>query len=152
MAEDVAMLASVNIDVAKERSKPRLEALLLADYASITASGKPDICGIFDQFSVDPEKKSTGYFYLYIRTAETLEGEIHIAVIDPNGKALAVAVTESSSGSKTRQKRLSLLQRLTLDATEEGEYWIDVSYMGQSLGGGSFDVKYREKDDDITAK
>jgi hypothetical protein len=63
--ETASVVPTVNIDVAEKRAKPRLEALLLADYWSVTLSGKADVCGVFDEFSVDPEKKNTGFFFLY---------------------------------------------------------------------------------------
>ena len=64
MSEDTVTIPEVHIDVDKERQKPRLEALLLADYGSMTQAGKADVCGIFDRFLIDPEKKTTGLFYL----------------------------------------------------------------------------------------
>jgi hypothetical protein len=153
VAEETAEVPTENINVAEMVEKPRLEALLLADYASITTTGKPDVCGIFDEFSIEADKKNTGFFYLYIRVAGTLKGELDISFFHPDGKLMATATTELMGNMPQGKRRVSLLQRMALEIAMAGEYWVDISYQRQSLGGTSFSVRYREKGagDDIVS-
>jgi hypothetical protein len=148
VAEETAVVPTVNTDVAQKRSQPRLEAISFADYANMTGDGKAIICGIVDRFFVDPEKKKTGNFYLYVRTVETIEGTIEMSFFDPNGQLVAKGIAEIDTAALTQalRRRLSIIERMSLDTPMEGEYWIDVSYGGQSLGGASFAVEFTKKE------
>lgn len=154
MAEETIEVPTATIDVAKEVEKPRLEALLFAEYGAIALDKKGLVCGIFDRLFVSAEKKETGLFYLFVRTCETLDDEIRIRIFSPDNNLLAVAesgeVQNPEVIKKEPPRHLQVLHRLSLKTPLEGIYWFEVLYKGQSLGGTPLIVMFKQEDENVS--
>ncbi len=144
MSEEAIVKPEINIDVAQEVKKPRLQAVLFCDYSSDSIDNKANLLGIFDRIYVHPDKKATPEFELYVRTVETL-GRLKVSIIDPSGNLVSV-ITYSEKGERTTPN-LPLLVELQatvrFKASVEGVYWFDVSCEGESLGGAGLAVAFR---------
>ena len=146
MEMTVAQKAQINI--AEELGKPRLVALLFCDYLDRTKEGKSNLAGAFDIIYVDPERKRTPPFFLFVRTAETGSGPLQVTFFDPNGAVAAAATFKAAHHTPTpgQPGHMQVLARLQLDTPVEGVYWVDVSHNGQTLGGAALTVEFRKQE------
>lgn len=143
----VAQKAQINI--AEELGKPRLVALLFCDYLDRTKEGKSNLAGAFDIIYVDPERKRTPPFFLFVRTAETGSGPLEVTFFDPSGAVAAAATFKATPYTPTpgQPGHMQVLARIQLDTPIEGVYWVDVSHSGQTLGGAALTVEFHEQDE-----
>ena len=150
MSEQIEATPRSNIDIAKERQKPRLISILFCDFANQTSDGKTNLLGIFDSIYVHPVIRDTPTFVLFIRTAETYSAALDITLIAPNND---IVLTVKSSGIESKRVKTDLpvniqtIVRFQFKAIIEGVYWFDVTYMGESLGGSGLPVMFRETED-----
>ena len=137
MSESKKNELKINIDAEQERQKPRLVAILLFDFASQTNEGKQNILGIFDRVKVSVDKKRTPPIGFYLKTAHTFDDQIQVAILSPENQLVAGfffgAPEKERDGKKLTQ--MQILGIVEFDTPMAGEYWIDVSYKEQSLGG-----------------
>lgn len=146
MAEDTAAIPSVNIDVAQERKKPRLEALLFCDYVAITTEKKAVLAGIFDKLTIQEDDRTVA-FSLYIRTAETRE-PMQLSIFGPDnilGMVGMIRPQESLPDDEDKTLHIQMTVAISFEVPMEGIYWFDISYKGQSLGGNCFRVIMRKQ-------
>lgn len=146
MAEEVATIPTVSIDVAKEREKPRLVSLLFFDDANEGANAKVNLMGVFDRIWVNPETLQTHPFGIFIRTGWTFDGEVVVRILDPNGVVVGGIdySTELPDGLERRPFQGQVLFTLQFNVTVEGLYWFDVSFNGQSIGGTALLVEFKK--------
>lgn len=136
----------ISIDVTEEREKPRLVSLLFCDYANKTAEGKHNILGSFDAIRLDPtqEIKSTPPFIVYLRLRNVPDGLLQLTIFAPSNDlaaALGLQMVHREVESKPT-KRFEALIRMQFEIKEPGDYWMDVSYDGVSLGGESLRILF----------
>lgn len=143
MAEDTAQIPAVNIDVAQERLKPRVVALLFFDFANQAENSKLNLLGIFDRLRVNPETKRTNPIGVFLRTSRTFDSETFITVYDPNGEMVAGASFGIDKSEAEKFIQTQVLIRLQFDASIEGLYWFDVSYQGSSIGGAPLLLEFK---------
>lgn len=149
MSKEATVEPKVSTSIAQERKKPRLLSIVFCDFASFTKEDKTNLLGIFDRVFVHPEVKQTPRFVLFVRTAETIEDQIQVTAIDPQGN---VNLGFSYGGEKHEfTPNLPAQMQLVIDvqfiASIEGLYWFDVSYKGKSLGGAGLVVEYRQMEE-----
>lgn len=143
MSSNAGAMRKINIDVAKERQKPRLEGLLFSDYGAVIEDGKTIIAGIINQINVDPAAKETGQFFLFIRVAGLSEGKFEIIIFDPKGKNVIGGLVEGDiSTDKSGQGAIQIIEPLALAPVQEGTYWVSIFYKGEMLGGAALLIKY----------
>jgi len=147
-----------HVNLSDEKSKPRLLALVFCDYMNRTEDGKINLIGIFDRIYVNPEKKKTPRFALFIRFAEALDGPVTLTVFepmeqpvfglqfDPNASQFE-AVPERRSEYPRQVQSLIVMQ---FEAKIEGVYWFDISYKSQSLGGAGLPVEFIKEGENIS--
>lgn len=151
MAEETATIPIADIDVlVGKREAPRLEALLFAIFADTGKTNFATIAGILSRIYIDVEKRATGRFYVYIKTAHTTDGLIELKVTDPRGRqaATATAVVDPSQLTEKDQS-VQLVMPLTLTLGPEGvegPFWFEVFYKEQSLGGTVLFVQFPKKE------
>lgn len=126
-------------DVVEDRKRPQLVNISLCDLISLEQSGKVNLMGCFDRIFRDKKTKTTGNFYLYVRTAETRTGHINITFLTQKnvpilqvGYDIEIRDTEPPLDKPLHTQFHS---RMSFIAKEKGVYWVDVTYNGQSLGG-----------------
>jgi hypothetical protein len=144
-AAEVLNRHASTVDLATERSKPRVLSLLFCDFASFTIDKKVNLLGIFDRIFVHPEKKQTPIFTLFIRTAETIEERLTVTLFRPDGKpGLGFQFGgQKQTYTPNLPAQIQLLIGLQFVAEIEGAYWFDVSYKEKSIGGAGLVVEYR---------
>lgn len=153
MAEEATAIPTVNIDVAQERDRPRIEALLFADYAAITTSGKPDVCGIFGRILADPETKNTGLFYIFIKIIGVIGVPLELAITNPEGKTVAAGKILTPASESNEQagsseiQMIHVIQRMVLNVKIEGTHWFSVLYNGKPLGGAAVGIEFKKQGD-----
>lgn len=132
-------------DVAQERKKPHLVALLFCHFFSIDADGRSNASGCFDRIFVDPATKQTGLFTIVVRTYETREGGLTVTFLNPKNKAVAAMIFDTP-GEVPRDKPMHIQAYgpVSFSVQTEGVYWVDVSYKGKTLGGESLTIEYRK--------
>ncbi|MGH9846963.1 MAG: DUF6941 family protein [Blastocatellia bacterium] len=146
MEMTVARKAQINI--AEVLGKPRLVAVLFCDYLDRTKEGKSNLAGAFDIIYVDPERKRTPPFFLFVRTAETGSGPLEVTFFDPNGAAAAATFKASHYTPTPGQPgHMQVLARIQIDTPVEGVYWVDVSHHDQPLGGAALTVEFRKQEE-----
>ena len=140
----------LTIDVAKERERPQLVALLFCDYANQTRDSKNNLLGTFDVLFVDPQKsKSTPPFVMFLRTYRVQLGQLQISIFAPSGElgaAFRVEVSTREDEPVDSRVHLQALMRVQFEVSEEGGYWVDVSHDGISLGGALLTIRFRKED------
>jgi hypothetical protein len=150
MAEQLSVpVLATNIDVSQERGKPRLLALLFCDFTNLTKDDKPNLLGVFDRIFVDPEKRTTPPFAIFVRVAEVVEA-FHVTFFDPdNQPAFSVLSVPPSTQvySEGLPRQLQTALAVQFKTEKAGPFWCDVSYKGQSLGGAGLVVEYRKVED-----
>ena len=131
-------------DVAQERKKPRLVALLFCHFFSVDVDGRSNVNGCFDRIFVDPATKQTGLFTIVVRTYETRESGITVTILNPKNKAIAAIVFDPPEELPTdKPMHVQGYGPINFAAKSQGVYWVDVSYKGQTLGGECLTIEYR---------
>jgi hypothetical protein len=150
VSEDTALAKpEVDTDVARRRARPRLDALLFADYGLTAVDQKITLAGIINRISVDPETKVSGRFFMFIRTSETVESGFQITVYDPDGKIAASGDVKVAAPTDLPPPHgVQSLQAVALEDVKEGMYWFEVSYQGERLGGTALAIEYRKQEVD----
>lgn len=131
--------------------KPRLEAILFCDYATRTIDGKYILGGIFERFVfTHKEEKVTHYFYLFLRFGQTTNGQIQVALYDPNGEIISAVAFEVSPAqfAGNYPPQINFLDKVRFSTPVEGVYWFDISYQGESLGGAPMIIDFLEPEAD----
>ena len=149
MAEQVAVpVLATNIDVAQERLKPRLLALLFCDFTNVTKDDKPNLLGVFDRIFVDPEKRTTPPFVIFVRVAEVAEA-FNITLFDSDNQPAVsiVSVPRSQVDSEGMPRQTQTALAVQFKTEKAGTFWCDVSYKGVSLGGAGLVIEYRRSED-----
>ena len=152
MTENVATVPTVDIDaLIRKRKDPRLEAIVFADYAVVGRDGKTTVAAIFDRVFADPEKRKTGRFFLYIKTAETMDAPVGITISDPKGRLVATATgsVDSSAFEGEPPTGVAMIVPFSLRLGPQGidgPYWFEVFYKEQSLGGSVLNVAFRKQE------
>lgn len=132
-SEATELTVSINVD--DERKKPRLLSILFCDYVNQTKEGKVNLLGSFDRIFVD-KGAATPKFIIFLRTAETLDGELKLTIISPKKKAVAAMVFGGDAERKSLDyQQMQLIAPMRFQVMEHGLYWLDLSYKDQSLGG-----------------
>lgn len=143
-------IPKVSINVAEERKKPRLEAMLFVEYATRTDKGTYIFAGGFSRlFFSKAEKRVTSKFYLYVQTGETRCGDLQIAIFNPNDElhlAIKFDIKEHEFSPKY-PVQIHLLQIIQFPVPVEGNYWFDVSCDGKSLGGQALIVEFEKEEE-----
>ncbi|MBI3653197.1 MAG: hypothetical protein HY231_19390 [Acidobacteria bacterium] len=106
MSEIAAAMPSISIDIEKERTKPRLVALLFCEYGSVSKDGKPSIAGVFDRVHIKPNSKYQ--FFMFVRIAEAL-GALEIQMFNPDGKINSGAHLEPLKDIERSPENISYL-------------------------------------------
>lgn len=117
-------------------TEPRLLAFLLCDHANTTDDGKPNIIGVFDRLVVPKVPGPTANFFFYLRTAETIGGDLEIIHERPGGqvvKTMRIA-TPSPENEDERPVLMNGQGRMTLTVHEEGVHWFVVRFDNRELG------------------
>jgi len=150
MPESTGTVSIVDIDVAEERLRPRLLALVFCDFASFTKDDKVNLLGVFDRIFVDPEERQSPPFIMYVRVAEALEGLTH-TIFGPTNQPILQAVLGPPDEIKervgNRPQQVQALIALHFRVEVEGVFWFDISHKGKSLGGAALTVEYRKTED-----
>lgn len=137
---------AVSVDVAAELKKPRLVTIIFCDYASLAKDGKANLMGCFDRFFLKASAENTGTFWLYIRTAETWDGEVQFALVNAQNEPVAGFTFNTSEvvplPSKDRPAFFQFIGQLAFAIAEPGFYWADVSFNGIPLGGTPLTIQY----------
>lgn len=149
LSEQKPFVPQISIVASEELKKPRLEAILFCEYASRTDKGTLVLGSCFDRFLFEKdENKVTTPFYLLVKTGETTQGELQIAIIDPNNTV--ILAFSLSVGEKEflpdYPASVQFLERIQFPVPVEGNYWIDVSYQGKSLGGTPLIVEFDKEE------
>ena len=134
----------------RSEKRPRLEALLFAEYATRTDKGLYVLSGCFGRlaFSKD-EKRVTSKFYLYVQAGETRRGDFQIAIFNPNDEihlAIKFEIEEQEHLPKY-PVQIHLLQIVQFPVPIEGNYWFDVSCDGHSLGGAALIIEFEKAEE-----
>lgn len=133
------------VNVALERKKPRLVALLFCHFFSLDAEGRSNANGCFDRIFADPATNQTGQFILVVRTYETRQGGLTVTILNPKNKAIAAVVFDPPSKVPSdKPMHVQAYGPINFAVESEGVYWVDVSYKGKSLGGDSLTIEYRK--------
>lgn len=147
MAGETEALPQINIDVGREWQKPRLVALLFCEGANLTTDGKANIWSVFDRIIVDPARKISGAFTVFIRTAQTTpEQDVEVVIVAPNNEpvaSLSYAGVEEVE-AEGRPVYVHFIGRIGIKTPVEGVYWFNVSYKGETLGGGALAVQFQK--------
>jgi hypothetical protein len=148
--EQGTFIPKVSINVAEERKKPRLVAILFCEYATQTATETPVFAGCFDRLYFSKgEAKVTSLFYLYVQTGETRQGDLQIAIFSPNDElhmAISFDMGEGREYSPGYPVQAKVLQKIRFPVPFEGNYWFDVSCNGQSLGGRALIIEFEKEE------
>jgi len=146
MLEEAKFEPEVYIDVVQERERPRLVATLFFDFSNQTVEGKHNLIGVFDRIFVSSDRKRTHSIGIYIKTAYTFDGQVQVAIFSPSNKPTGgfafASATKEHDGKPLTQ--MQILGTVEFDTPEPGDYWFDVSYKGQSLGGVKLVVEFVE--------
>ena len=137
----------LSIDIAKEREKPRLVAILFYDNGNQTDDRKITLAGMFDRLFVDLSEKKTVPFGIFVRTAKTFDAPVRVAIVSPDNKVVGgfTFTTYSKDAPKGEKPNMTqLVGRVRFNAPVEGDYWFDVSFNGQSLGGCPLKVEFKD--------
>lgn len=149
MSEENTFVPKVTINVAEERKKPRLEAILFCEYASKTTTDTPVFAGCFDRlFFSKGKERVTSSFYLYVQTGETRSGDLQIAIFSPDDKlhlAISFDMGEGREYLPDYPVQAKVLQRIQFPVPIEGNYWFDVSCNGESLGGRALIIEFEKE-------
>ena len=137
-----AIELTVNINVAEERNKPRLLSILFCDYVNQTVEGKVNLLGTFDRIFAD-KGASTPKFIIFLRMAETLDGELRLTIISPKEKAVAALVFGGDAERRNPYQQMQLIAPMQFQVAEHGLYWFDLSYKDQTLGGVGLSIEPR---------
>jgi len=117
--------------------------MLFCDYVNQTVEGKVNLLGTFDRIFVD-KGASTPKFIIFLRTAETLDGELRLTIISPKEKAVAALVFGGDAERKNPDyQQMQLITPMQFQVMEHGLYWFDLSYKDQSLGGVGLSLEPR---------
>jgi hypothetical protein len=148
VAEETAEVPTVNIDVASTYKKPRLIALLFCNFFNVTGNRKPNLLGIFDRMAVDHEKKKTPNFFMFIKLAGVL-GPSEIHVYSPRGERIMAALLEGRIPPTSSDEIVyaQAMINIELEVKEEGIYWFDVLYQGNSLGGNGLGITFKQREE-----
>lgn len=148
MTSEVMTLPEIDIDVSEEWTKPRLVTILFCESANLTNEGKANVWNIFDRIFVNDEKKQTGAFTVFVRTAQTWKGELRLTVVAPNNEAIAVLTYEATEPelAADRPTYVQFIGKLALKVEVDGIYWVDISYQGRSLGGSALALQFQKAD------
>src|SRR5450432_3853051 len=148
MSEQPTIALGVNFELAAERRKPRLLALLFCDFTNMTKDDKPNLLGVFDRIYVDAEKRMTPPFAVFARVAEVIDG-FDITVFGPDDLPAIQVKSVPGAGFNEeglpRQIQTALMFRF--EVHKEGTFWFDISYKGVSLGGAGLPIQYRKTED-----
>lgn len=157
LSSEESFVPKITIVASEARKKPRLEVILACDYANRTLDGKLMVVGCFDRILFSPEEEKISVpFFLLVRTSETNQGHLQISIIDPNETVVLAFQFDTSKIQFQPDKPavVEFLQPLRFPMPFEGYYWIDVSYLGESLGGMPLAAEVRkpevEKDEHKT--
>ena len=134
---------STEIDRTIDMARPRLVALIFCDWANVTTDQKFNLIGTFDRITVSASDKRPPLFALYIRLANTLEDDVHLQVYNPDGTSALEGrfKPQDISSSVHNPIFLQIAARLQFEAEQDGLYWFEVLYQGQSLGGTALTVQ-----------
>jgi hypothetical protein len=136
-------------DVARERKKPHLVALLFCHYFSLDAEGRSNANGCFDRIFVDPTTKLTGQFTLVVRTYETRDSGLTVTFLNPKNQAVAAVIFDPPAKLPTNKPmHVHAYGPVNFAVEAEGVYWVDVSYRGKTLGGESLTIEFRKPEED----
>lgn len=148
MPDQETVEPQINVDVAQERDRPRVVAILFHDFHNLTQEGKHNFLGVFDQIIVPADKKRTTPLGFFLRLANTFDSIVEVAIFNPSNKQ--VGGFSFSAGEKEKDgKKLTQMQlggAVEFDTPEEGDYWVNVSYQGQSIGGHRLRVELKESE------
>lgn len=126
--------------------QPRLVAILFFDYSNQTEAGKLNLNGIFDRLFVDTKEKRTVPFGIFVRTAKTLDAPVQVAILTPKRKptgGIAFSVNSADLGDQ-KPDMVQFLGNVQFDAPVEGNYWFDVSFRGERLGGCPLKIEFKD--------
>ena|SRR5688572_8221958 len=141
----VTVATSVKLNVAEEKKKPRLLALLFCDFTSLTKDDKPNLLGVFDRIYIDRNNPHTPPFAVFVRVAEAIE-PFQMTMFGPDDLPAFQIKSVPSQVEYTeglpRQIQTAFVVKFEVKA--EGVFWFDVSYQGNSLGGAGLHIQYRE--------
>lgn len=145
MAKDYESFAVPDIDIAQERVKPRLVALLFFDFLSFTKEDKPNLLGVFERVFVPRDEKKVPPIGFFLRTAYTVRGRIQITIYAPSGLATGGFGFELDEQkiAETKATHTQLIGTVGFETPEEGTYWIAVLYNDELLGGVRLSVEFR---------
>jgi hypothetical protein len=151
LSQQIPVASTKPIDVAEERRKPRLLALLFCDYLNWTREDKTNLIGIFDRIYVHPERRATPTFVLFTRSAETTEEGLSVRVFAPDGSP-AIALDFAGAGAEVTftpnlPAHINSTLKIQFQASQEGVYWFHVFYKSEPLGGAGLVVEYRETEE-----
>lgn len=142
------LATGINIDVSQEKKKPRLLCLLFCDYTNLTKDDKPNLIGVFDRIFVDPEKRKTPQFVVFVRVAEVMNA-FDITGFGPDEQPAlqikSVPRPQAYTDGLPRQVQTAIV--LQFEVKDEGVFWFDISYEGVSLGGAGLTIQFRETED-----
>jgi hypothetical protein len=145
MSEQPVVAPSVDIEVSIEKQKPRLLALLFCDFTNTTNDDKPNLLGVFDRIFVDPEKRMTPPFVVFVRVAEVSE-PFKITMIGPDSVPALQVTSQPIDTAHTEglPRQVQSFLVLQFEAKMQGVFWFDISYKDKTLGGAGLTIQYRK--------
>lgn len=137
-----------DVNTAEERKKPHLIALSFCDFISFDQTGKINLLGCFDRIYRNKEEKSTGAFYLYVRTAGIREGQIAVTFFDAKDEPVAQVgyLIEPDQIQPDQPSHVQFYGRIGFEVEELGDYWVDVAWDNKSVGGRHLTISEREEE------
>jgi hypothetical protein len=146
MPEQEIAEQKVGIDVDQERNRPRVVAFLFFDFYNRTVEGKHNFLGLFDRIIVPADKKRTTPLGFYLRTANTFDEPIQVTIYNASNKPTGGFGVSPQEKEKDGQKltQMQLVGAIEFETPDAGNYWVDVSYGGQSIGGMRLTVELQE--------
>ena len=122
------------VDMSGQAEQTRLLALLFADYAEVTTSGKAVVAGVFDQLLYQSGVASP--FYIYARIVQSAPETVMVSILNPTGIKLGEMILKPPDGfvPKETPYYMQIAARSAVLFAEPGLYWFDVTCGGERLG------------------
>jgi hypothetical protein len=130
-------------DVQREISKPRLLALVFADWGSLGVDGKISVGGVFARMRYTGEKDHKYGFFLFLRCAQTNKSTVKLTVYTPSGEehgSMTIGPPSDFDPDPDRINYVQLITRVEMPFPEPGIYWFEVRHHRSVLGGAPLTV------------
>lgn len=132
------------LDVKGELLRPKLDAMIFAEWAAVTKENKPVVSGIFDSFNIPSGNFPAEVpFYIYFRTSQAYQYDINIVIFSPNGLGYAKLMFPANKQYQPVVDSANIIQHvsaLKLIFMSAGMHWFQVRYGDEILGNVALSV------------